>query len=803
MRRYYKAVPDRFAADGIRPMNAPEIRLHPHLEAALQRIRIAAEQSVVRACEGMGLAALSAGQAQRRDAFLSAQFLFRQRQDKFNLRFIHSLREQLLADLQSKPVGAPSTPAWQELSLMADEAVDSLVLSDRIGQAITHQCEWEIRDVESFVIPLGSDGSIGKSQPLRPEQIARAMLEAVQEVSDDAPTRQILIDELTRALATEMRSCYADVADILRSRGLRQQDMRIRMAEAASRSGTSTVAGNNLGPTSGPGGLANEPQGGTASMRSVYGGLGSSGGEGPGSVRGEIGSVDPDLMALLRKIATMPLPSAGGGAGGTAGLLGFAGALPDASGATEPPTNLIHAHREALRQLAPNKLDHMVIDVVGSLFDQILSDASVPPEMARLLARLQLPVLRAALGDPTFFSSRQHPVRRFVNRLASLACAFDDFTENPGQAFLVRVTELVHHVALGDFDRMAVYEQQLDALEQFIEQQTAQTLQAQGDAVALVARKEIDRQLQLRYAQQLQNALIPVSMPNFLREFLVNTWSCAIVTAARQDGGREQELRFRQFARDLVMSVQSKGPGVQRQAFLALLPQLMRTLTEGLDLIQCPDAQRRALFGELLPAHAESLKGGGLSALDYNMLLKQLEQIFGAELPREQDLTPFSRSRPSELEERLDTQPAALNPEEAQHLGLVKDEAVDWHGELDLDLSDPAPLTEVDISLDGLPAATEAPAPSSGALLVDHLQLGFAYQMHTGHGWQKVRLAHISAGRSFFIFTQGHKHQETLTMTARMLRKLCEAGRLKAFENAYLLERATARARKQLAALTA
>jgi hypothetical protein len=38
-------------------------------------------------------------------------------------------------------------------------------------------------------------------------------------------------------------------------------------------------------------------------------------------------------------------------------------------------------------------------------------------------------------------------------------------------------------------------------------------------------------------------------------------------------------------------------------------------------------------------------------------------------------------------------------------------------------------------------------------------------------------------------------------MTHRMLVRLCETGRLRAFENAYLLERATARARRQLAAL--
>ena len=98
--------------------------------------------------------------------------------------------------------------------------------------------------------------------------------------------------------------------------------------------------------------------------------------------------------------------------------------------------NLIRAHREELIQASTGKLDHMVIDVVGSLFDQILSDSRVPPQMAREIARLQLPVLRVALNDSSFFSTRRHPVRRFINRIASLANAFDDFDDGPGAQFL-------------------------------------------------------------------------------------------------------------------------------------------------------------------------------------------------------------------------------------------------------------------------------------------------------------------------------------------------------------------------------
>jgi hypothetical protein len=68
--------------------------------------------------------------------------------------------------------------------------------------------------------------------------------------------------------------------------------------------------------------------------------------------------------------------------------------------------------------------------------------------------------------------------------------------------------------------------------------------------------------------------------------------------------------------------------------------------------------------------------------------------------------------------------------------------------------------------------------------------------------WQKVRLSHVSAARTFFIFSHGGKHKKTVSLTQRMLIKLCDSGRLKAFEPVHLIERATARARRQLAALS-
>jgi hypothetical protein len=516
------------------------------------------------------------------------------------------------------------------------------------------------------------------------------------------------------------------------------------------------------------------------------------------------------MMSLIRRLAFLGNVAEAASTGSGADALGAGGegtipgqeGVPGASGFGQAGMpvlpNLIRQHRDELRQASNAPLDHMVIDVVGSLFDQILSDPKVPPQMARQIARLQLPVLRVALGDVSFFSSRRHPVRRFVNRIASLAVAFDDLTEGPGQKFLAMVKDLVQEIVSGDFDQMEVYERKLAALEQFIGEQNEAAVREQGDAPALLQQKETELLQQQRYMQQLQSALAAVEMHDFLRDFLSQVWSQAIVQAQRRDPSGALAERMRLTGRELVMSVQPKGAPADRKAFLLQLPQLMKELNEGLALIGWPDSAKKAFFAQLLPAHAESLKGQSMRLLDYNLLVRQLDAILGAPLPQPGELPPAG------VLPVLDqvVPDLSFSAEEAEQVGLVQEAAIDWNGQVDIDLSAEPEISEVDINIDGLPPPEPA-EPTRGASLADNVQIGFAYQMHLEGHWQKVRLSYVSPGRAFFVFTRGKKHQKTVSLTHRMLVRLCETGRMRAFENAYLIERATARARRQLAALRA
>ena len=792
----------------------PVHRLPALIEAAAHRLKLAARAAVERTIESLGLAALASSNIFQRDGLLGAQFELNRKSAMFVMAFNESLDERLKLEAAPRSRSGMET-AWDALGLVDDLEVERKISADRFGMEIAHACEWELRELEGYMGSLL--GATQERNPLRPEVVGMALIKGIEAASERMDVRTLLLSELGRVLALEMRATYAAIVADLRKAGVQPAGLSVRSSREHSRHGSPT---GHSSQGSGHSALDDTPDSrhgrgyAPSSARSHYGGGPSSGGGrfgpstrsgvrmgGGGGGGGSFGRVDAQMMSLIRRLAHVDQGHPGdqgeyhsGGGGGSA--------WGDSGGhLAAMPANLIRAHRDELRQAANGSIDHMVIDVIGSLFDQILSDPKVPPQMARQIARLQLPVLRAALGDPTFFSSRRHPVRRFVNRIATLGAAIEDFADDDGKRFLARVRALVNDIVEGDFDQIDLYENKLGELEQFIAELATEEVQAHGDPAAMLGEKETEVRLAQRYAQQLQSELKDLNGHDFVRDFLSDVWSQVLVQAALRHGADgERFTRLRNVARDLYMSVQPKGTPLQRKEFLSTLPRLMQGLNEGMELIGWPEPARKAFFGQLLPAHAESLKAPqSLSTLDWNLLARQVDGAFQTPLPKKADLPPADTALPV-LSDAIPE--PRFTPEEAAQVGLVDESKVDWTATVDIDLSAEPPVSEQDIRIQGLPAP-EPVEPTHGKSLVEHVELGYPYQMNVDGAWQKVKLSHVSPGRTFFVFSRGKRHQQTISLTHRMLARLCETGRFRAFESAYLMERATARARRQLSSLGA
>lgn len=791
----------------------PVHRLPAPLEAAVQRLKLAAREAAERTIESLGLAALGATHAFQRDGLLSAQLELNRKSAVFVLTFNDAFDERVVRELGPRAAGAagplaaaPTAPAatnWDALSLVEDREVEAQISAERFGMEIAHACEWELRELEAYVATLLADaGGERERNPLRPDIVGHAMIRGIEAVSDIADVRKVLSTELGRSLAGLLRAAYGAIVADFRNAGVQPLGLTVRQRLSGGPQG-----GAGAGPDSQHGDAAPHSRSGAplhagggrhGGRGGTHTGFGLSSRGGPGSTRGgtPLGQIDPALMNIIRRLAYSE-PFASTGPDG-----GYAETSQGGGQVVLP--NLIHAHREELRQASKGALDHMVIDVIGFLFDQILADPKVPPQMARQIARLQLPVLRAALGDSSFFSSRRHPVRRFVNRIASLGAAFEDYNEDEARNFLAKVRALIQEVVEGDFDQIEVYEHKLAALEAFVAEQARDGVQAAGGLAEMLSEKEDEQRLRELYAQRLAGELKDVAAPAFVRDFVSRVWSQVMLRAAAQGGAEgansAQAQRLRRAGRELMLSVQPKATPSHRKAFLAELPKLMQDLTEGMNLIGWPDAQRRAFFGQLMPAHAESLKSPAARQLDLNLMARQVEGALERPAPSRAELKAVSALPVLHDEVSL----PVLSADEAQRAGLLEESAVDWDGKIDIDLgAGEAAATSNEPAAPGLPAITDAPEATQGRELADNVQIGFAYQMHLNDAWQKVRLSHVSPGRNFFIFTHGARHKKTVSLTHRMLLRLCETGRLRAFENATLIERATERARRQLASLAA
>jgi hypothetical protein len=866
-------------------MNLSDSSVTAAVAAAQDKIRVVADGAVVEVANNLLVLMKSAGTYRERGQLAFAQIHILESRDLFLSSFATALRDRVNEDIavKSGPSATAETTDWQSISLVDEGQIEERISFERIGQMIAHRSESELRELDGYMSSLlRHSWADPERNPLRGAVLGLALHKAIEKITEEPDTQKIFGRELGQAMANAMPTCYREIVADLKQRAVRPTDVALRPVDdgaqrAASRSAASSAPGaafeearkaweaswiGRMGPEGTPpprswessilGRLANvdpahahDPESSASLLdRLIRGGMPGSIGAPGGPRPPAVAEADAELMSLLRRL--------NGGASyrgefdrlpRDTGYGSYTGQEPDdfvpttrpgvplGSYYVQPPStglsglmaaNLIRAHRDELMQASRGKLDHLVIEVVSSLFDQILSDARVPPQMARQIARLQLPVLRAALTDGSFFSSRRHPVRRFINRVASLACAFDSFDGGPGQELLERVGELVKEIVEGDFDQLQVYDAKLFELERFVAEQTHAEIRA-SSAAATLRGKELEWRVQQHFNQRLRAALEPLALPDFVRDFLCGVWAQAIVTASRRDGpDGPYPLRLRRAGAELVTSIQPKRSLEQRRHFVASLPALMAELTRGMKFVDWPDAAQDDFFGQLITQHAGSLKGAPRSDLDHNMMVRHLEAAFRTPVPSADEAAQETAAEPAEtpaVEQRF-------SADEERAIGLISESEVDWTRELAVDGAPPAqPSAEApppagagdDIPLptlshDGDPAAggaavaapkdepAESPELAPGRQLREHLQLGFSYQLNLKDQWEKVRLTYMSPARSLFLFAHGAKGRETISMTARTLGRLCEAGRMRAFENAFLIDRATQRARQQLAA---
>jgi hypothetical protein len=243
--------------------------------------------------------------------------------------------------------------------------------------------------------------------------------------------------------------------------------------------------------------------------------------------------------------------------------------------------------------------DEDTIDLVSMLFEYILQDHNLPMEMQVLLARLQIPYLKAAILDRDLFARADHPARQLLDALAEAAKGWSPESDRD-QRLLKKVRSTVESL-LADFDDdIDLFTHKLDDFHRFLESGNKRAQLAEQRAAEATRGREKLQQARRRAAQEILARIDGRELPSLVNGILTRAWANYLVLTLLRNGEDSKEFRVGlRFVDDFVWSVGTMHTDADRERLNQLLPLLEKSLRHGLATVAFQDTDVQALMAQL------------------------------------------------------------------------------------------------------------------------------------------------------------------------------------------------------------
>lgn len=747
--------------------------------------------------------------------------------------FLSQFNGLVASSMQAKEGGADSFQYvdLDNITLMDDDSMQEDVEVSQLIQQIEAKAEWEIRDLNSRMSALKGSGVLDpKHNPMRPELFGRSLQRAVQSVPIGGEERLVMLRSFGTALSTALKATYASYSRKLQARNVLPMQYGVRPArnpqaslQAARAMAQQAQALQGMTqPMSAPQSASQQPANAHPADAQFHAPVGAA------HLHGYTPEQIEKLMRGVQLYQSMrPVAESMTSEGGPSSF--FGGTSSEALKSTlhkvmraeaEQPveqsaTNLITQFREELVSAAQRPIERLTIDVVAMMFDQILADGRLLVPVKAALGRLQIPVLRMALADASLFSSRQHPTRKLINRVASYSLGYSQEGDPNFRLFMNAVNAEVEMLAADESEESDHYVRSLENIELVITQINEETRRASDEAVKLLERAELRTVMRNSIAHHLATVMASAEVPDYLRDFMLTQWALVLVECILVNGeAADVTLHLKQTASDLIWSVQPKVTTHDRQHLVKILPQLVRQVREGLSLVEWADfalTDQQKFFAQLMSSHAKAVKAepaprsksrtaadgsaqawqekvaqawGGTLELDSPSALGEVVVAAVEKNAAALIDTADISSAPSDPSEQLVMPAAAEADASPQQLQQAEaDHAQDMAGRPEFEASRPP--------MDFSPSRPSVVAALPEKLSVDALEVGTWYEMKLHGDWNRVQLFWKSPKNLFFMFNSnvgGKSH----SITRRALEKLCVDNNLRNIEAESLIDRVVA-----------
>jgi hypothetical protein len=579
----------------------------------LSRLGEVVGQALATMSDDLTAVALRATRPEQQQALLDAVMVVRENRMEIETRFRRHFAELFERRLFDDGGAAADHDAPAHLELVSDDEVrDRLTVEKLIARSRGHLDPDEVLGIRArFGALLDREWFEEHQHPASPEAVFEALRVSLAEVSPRPEVKAALLDAFEPHVSSHLSSIYASVNERLRSNHvlprIRPQVQTVanslrRAAADAAAEGTAGGPAGAMGPY-GHQAAGSEPPAaahGAAPLDARFAALRAAvdrASQGNTFGRADVARMlsDPTMFAVADiPVAPVEPPL-------VASLTQLQrGQAMGGSGAT-----LVDVAQRVREQGSP--LDQITVEIVSMVFDYIYSDRRLSDAIKQQLLRLQVVAVKAALLDRSFFARRQHPMRRLIDRIVDLG-ADPDLDVAPGSPLIAGLAEIVERI-IGEFDAdLGLFGQALEEIDALGREEGERRAARLEEAARAAALEEAHAIAQEQARDELGRRLDKDS-PAFVREFLYRWWTQAL---ARMRAGQPEEAGTRAWdtglrtAEYLIWSVAPKlSEDIGRLAML--LPKLIRSLNQGLEVVEIPVEEREHFFDELLRAHAHEI----------------------------------------------------------------------------------------------------------------------------------------------------------------------------------------------------
>ncbi|CAN5125780.1 hypothetical protein BH10PSE16_BH10PSE16_22670 [soil metagenome] len=540
---------------------------------------------------------------------------------------------------------ASAAPALSELGkmeLVGNEAIENRIFASRLALRLLDFASWELNDLRLRIQSLEGLSELSRQDIFRPEVLAQSLIEQWMRAPLPQSLWLLVQDVVQKSMAAQMLEIYHATNEFLIGRGVMAEiDLRPlvrRTPSAVTANGPSSLSDAAEEPALKPAADSGMAGGNLDSLRrNLHADEDGAGVNTPSAVRAE-----PDAGPVKARgwwsgnavqdetrmpATTTPLERVRMRAQGVMGRLkqlltsrveGFDEArVQQASPQLEQALNrlqqrpeetssdasiavgefdLAHAQTQVdqalhglrqrtseLKQAASTSTEKATIEIVALMFQSILAEDRIPPQIRVWFARLQMPVLRVAIAEPEFFGSQQHPARQLIDRMGSCALGFDvTVAGNVLESEIRRVVQVIEqYPETGRRVFQLVYEEFDKFLSKFFAEQGSV-----ARAVSLAQQLEQKETMTVQYTIEMRTMLNDMPVRDEIREFLFRIWAEVLALAAMKNGPQHaQTLLLKQAAADLVWAASAKPNRSDRTRVIAALPRQLQLLRQGMTLL--------------------------------------------------------------------------------------------------------------------------------------------------------------------------------------------------------------------------